>query len=66
MRSGTGLPRREGSFLVRLREDIPGDWTGQVEHIQTGGKRLIQSSDDLLGFIRDRMDVDGEASGDSE
>ena len=56
MRRGTQLERQEGSFLVRLMEDEPGDWTGQVEHIQSGGKRPIQSSDELLHFIRRHMD----------
>ena len=49
-----GWPRK-GSFLIRVRERQEGEWSGQVEHIQSGGRARFQTMDDLWDFMQHRM-----------
>ena len=47
---------RQGSFVIRIRQQAPEEWTGRIEHIQTGGRGRFQNLMELMQFIESHLD----------
>jgi hypothetical protein len=50
--------KRSATFIVRLwlenGGDLERDWRGQVEHVQSSGKRYVQELPEVLEFIEEQ------------
>jgi hypothetical protein len=42
---------RQGSFVIRIRQQAPEEWTGRIEHVQTGGRGRFGNLMELMQFI---------------
>jgi hypothetical protein len=53
---------RQGSFVIRIRQQAPEEWTGRIEHVQSGGRGRFQNLMELMQFIETHLDQLEEAS----
>ena len=47
---------RTGSFLLRVRQDTPGELSGQIEHIQSGERSAFANITEVLAFIEQHIE----------
>jgi hypothetical protein len=53
---------RQGSFVIRIRQQAPEEWTGRIEHVQSGGRGRFQNLMELMQFIESHLDQAEEAT----
>ena len=46
---------RQGSFVIRIRQQAPEEWAGRIEHVQTGGRGRFQNLMELMQFIESHL-----------
>jgi hypothetical protein len=46
---------RQGSFVIRIRQQVPEEWAGRIEHVQTGGRGRFQNLMELMQFIETHL-----------
>lgn len=51
---------RQGSFIIRIRQQAPEEWAGRIEHVQTGGRGRFQNLMELMQFIESHLEPPGE------
>ena len=47
---------RQGSFVIRIRQQAPEEWAGRIEHVQTGGRGRFQNLMELMQFIESHLE----------
>lgn len=53
-RSRSTCPR-QGSFVIRIRQEAPEEWAGRIEHVQSGGRGRFQNLMELMQFIESHL-----------
>jgi hypothetical protein len=56
LRQTRGTWPRQGSFVIRIRQQEPEEWAGRIEHVQTGGRSRFQNLMELMEFIESHLD----------
>jgi hypothetical protein len=51
---------RQGSFVIRIRQQAPAEWAGRIEHVQSGGRGRFQNLMELMQFIESHLDQRSE------
>jgi hypothetical protein len=51
---------RQGSFVIRIRQQAPEEWTGRIEHVQSGGRGRFQNLMELMQFVESHLDQPDE------
>ena len=54
-RQSRGTWPRQGSFVIRIRQQAPEEWAGRIEHVQTGGRGRFQNLMELMQFIESHL-----------
>jgi hypothetical protein len=47
---------RQGSIVIRVRQQTPEKWAGRVEHVQTGGRGRFRNLVELVQFIEGHLE----------
>jgi hypothetical protein len=59
--SRTTCPR-QGSFVIRIRQQAPEEWAGRIEHVQSGGRGRFQNLMELMQFIESHLEPPEEGA----
>jgi hypothetical protein len=55
LRQSHSAGSRQGSFVIRIRQQAPEEWAGRIEHVQTGGRGRFQNLMELMQFIESHL-----------
>jgi hypothetical protein len=56
LRQSRSTTPRQGSFVIRIRQQAPEEWAGRIEHVQSGGRGRFQNLMELMQFIEAHLD----------
>jgi hypothetical protein len=59
-RQSRSTPPRQGSFVIRIRQEGPEEWAGRIEHVQSGGRGRFQNLMELMQFIESHLESQQE------
>jgi hypothetical protein len=60
LRQSRSTSPRQGSFVIRVRQQAPEEWAGRIEHVQSGGRGRFQNLMELMQFIEAHLDQPDE------
>ena len=60
LRQSRSASPRQGSFVIRIRQQAAGEWAGRIEHVQTGRRGHFHNLMELMQFIESRLDAADE------
>jgi len=61
LRRSRSICARQGSFVIRIRQQAPEEWAGRIEHVQSGGRGRFQNLMELMQFIESHLDQPSES-----
>jgi hypothetical protein len=63
LRQSRSNASRQGSFVIRIRQQAPEEWAGRIEHVQSGGRGRFQNLMELMQFIESHLESQAEGDG---